>query len=89
MAAECEGNPRGWVGVVVRIIVDHRAPAFIIVLAIEVAVMVMAVEIMPVAVVAIVMMIAGLSGRSKEGGDNGHASDNNQFLDVHHKDSEE
>lgn len=88
MAAKGEGNPRGWVAVVVRITVDYRATSFVV-MAVKVTVMVMAVEIMPVAVVAIVIVIAGLSSRSKEGGDDRHAPDKNQFWDIHHKDSKE
>ncbi len=85
-ATEGEGHPRRWV--IVRIAVDHGTLA-IIVVAIEVTMVVMAVVIVPVVVVTIVMMIAGLSGRRREGGGDGHASDKDQFLDIHHKDSEE
>jgi len=86
-ATEGESNPRR--GVIVRIAVDHGAPA-IVVVAIKVTMVVMAVVIVPVTVIAIVvMMIAGLGGRRREGGGDGHAPDENQFLDIHHKDSEE
>jgi hypothetical protein len=85
MATEGEGNARG--RIVVRIAVDHGTPATIVV-AIEVTMVVMAVVIVPIVVVTIVVMIAGLSSRSREGGNNGYASDKDQFLDIHHKDSE-
>lgn len=85
-ATEGEGNPRR--GVIVRIAIDHGAPA-IVVVAIEVAMVVMTVVVVPVTVIAIVMMIACLGGRRREGGGDGHAPDENQFLDIHHKDSEE